>query len=276
MKKQFYFIAIFCFSLVNVKSQYYYKDILMNKQLSNELNIYKEEKINQIGITSLESDGMPSEGFFCKKEINKDYTKVEIITQTSTSYKTILTSSFNKQGLLLKTNDSSEVSVTNGFYSYNEDNKIIKIFSETHFAQDDYEDNNFEDHFYTYDNIGNLTKLMLVKNKKDTMNFIFLQDENKNITIEKNIKTGDLYYYYYDSKNRLTDIVHKYKNQKKVTTDYIFQYNQGNQLAQMKVAEGEGAYYFVWKYNYNGNLRSTERCYSKEGKLLGSIEYNYR
>jgi len=44
----------------------------------------------------------------------------------------------------------------------------------------------------------------------------------------------------------------------------------------MKVAEEEGAYYFVWKYNYEGNLRTTERCYSKEGKLLGSIEYKYR
>ena len=108
------------------------------------------------------------------------------------------------------------------------------------------------------------------------MNFLFSLDENKNIAIEKNSETGDLYYYYYDAKNRLTDIVHKYQQQKKITIDYIFQYNQGNQLAQMKVAEEEGAYYFVWKYNYEVNLRTTERCYSKEGKLLGSIEYKYR
>jgi hypothetical protein len=276
MKKQFYFIAIFCFAMSNAKSQYFYKDILTNKQLSSELGIYKQEKIKEIGVTSLENDGMPSEGFFCKKEISKDYTQIEIVTQTATSYKTILTSTFSKQGLLLRTNDSSEVSVTNSSYTYSVDNKIVTISAETHFAQDDYEDNNFEDHHYSFDKEGNLSNLIVVKNKKDTLHYIFSLDENKNVTIEKNIETGDLYYYYYDNKNRLTDIVHKYKNQKKVTTDYIFQYNQANQLAQMKVAEEEGAYYFVWKYNYDGNLRSTERCYSKEGKLMGSIEYKYR
>ena len=52
------------------------------------------------------------------------------------------------------------------------------------------------------------------------MNFLFSLDENKNVTIEKNSETGDLYYYYYDAKNRLTDIVHKYQQQKKINTDY--------------------------------------------------------
>lgn len=276
MKKKFYFIPLCCFFFVKANSQYFYKDILINKQLVTELNTYKDEKIKEIAVISLETDGMTSDGFFCKKEISRDYSTIKIITQTSTSYKTILTSTFSKEGYLQTTKDSSEISVTNSLYTYNNFNKVIKIISETHFKQDDYEDNNFEDHFYTYDNTGNLAKLIVVKNKKDTMNFLFSLDENKNIAIEKNSETGDLYYYYYDAKNRLTDIVHKYQQQKKVTTDYIFQYNQGNQLAQMKVAEEEGAYYFVWKYNYQGNLRTTERCYSKEGKLIGSIEYKYR
>lgn len=276
MKKQLYFIIVFCIVVASAKSQYFYKDILVNKQLTTELTIFKEEKVKEVGVTSLEEDGLPSEGFFCKKEISKNYTQVEIVTQTSTSYKSILTSIFSKQGLLLNTNDSSQVSVTNTAYTYNENNLPVKIISETHLADDDYVDNNFEDHFYTYDGKGNLSKLVVVKNKKDTLNYIFSVDENQNVTIEKNIETGDLYYYYYDSKKRLTDIVHKYQNQKKTTTDYIFQYNQGSQLAQMKVAEEEGAYYFVWKYNYDGNLRTTERCYSKEGKLLGSVEYKYR
>ncbi len=276
MKKKFYFIPLCCFFFVKAKSQYFYKDIIINKQLVTELNTYKDEKIKEIAVISLETDGLPSEGFFCKKEISRDYSTIKTITQTSTSYKTILTSTFSKEGYLQTTKDSSEISVTNSIYTYNNINKVIKIISETHFKQDDYEDNNFEDHFYTYDNTGNLAKLIVVKNKKDTMNFLFSLDENKNIAIEKNSETGDLYYYYYDAKNRLTDIVHKYQQQKKITTDYIFQYNQGNQLSQMKVAEEEGAYYFVWKYNYEGNLRTTERCYSKEGKLLGSIEYKYR
>ena len=215
MKKKIYFIPLCCFFFVKAKSQYFYKDIIINKQLVTELNTYKDEKIKEIAVISLETDGLPSEGFFCKKEISRDYSTIKTITQTSTSYKTILTSTFSKEGYLQITKDSSEIYVTNSIYTYNNLNKVIKIISETHFKQDDYEDNNFEDHFYTYDNTGNLAKLIVVKNKKDTMNFLFSLDENKNIAIEKNSETGDLYYYYYDAKNRLTDIVHKYQQQKK-------------------------------------------------------------
>ncbi|MBL0146203.1 MAG: hypothetical protein IPP48_10930 [Chitinophagaceae bacterium] len=178
---------------------------------------------------------------------------------------------------MISTNDSSEISVTNTYYSYNENNNPTKILSETHFAADDYNDENFEEHHYFYDASNSLpVKLLLVKNKKDSTVILFSADESKNVAIEKNTATGESYYYYYDTKSRLTDIAHKYQNQKKLTTDYIFQYNQANQITQMTVGEEEGAYFFVWKYTYEENLRINERCFSKERKLLGTIEYAYK
>ena len=35
--------------------------------------------------------------------------------------------------------------------------------------------------------------------------------------------------------------------------------------------------YFIWKYTYNDkNLRETEKCFTKERRLLGTIEYDYK
>jgi hypothetical protein len=263
-------------TIKNATGQFYYKDIIANNQSSADLNTLKAEKVKEVGVISLEQDGIPSEGFFCKKEISKNYTKVEVITQTATSYKSYFTSIYSKEGLLISSTDSSEVSVTNTKYVYNNNNNITSILSSTHFLEEESLDEIYEDHYYTYNEKNVPVKLVVVKNKKDTVIYLFSTDENGNVALEKNTLTGDIYYYYYDNKNRLTEIVHKYQNRKTSTTDYIFQYNRTNQITQMKVAEQEGAYYFTWKYNYDGNLRSNELCYSKEGKLMGSIEYKYR
>ena len=94
--------------------------------------------------------------------------------------------------------------------------------------------------------------------------------------IEKKKKTAEVYYYYYDEKNRLTDIVHKYSYQKQLFTESSFEYDDIGQLAKMVSSEKEGAYYFTWRYNYEDGLRTNERCYSKEGRLVGSVEYKYK
>jgi hypothetical protein len=187
------------------------------------------------------------------------------------------TSSFSNDGLLLQTQDSTEVSTTNSYYTYTSDNNLLKIESETHFAMDDdYSDQNFETHSFIYGVDNTLEKMYLIKNKKDSTLIVFSKDDKKNITIEKNTRNGESNYYYYDFKNRLTDVVHTYKGLKKLTPDYIFEYNNANQISQMTVSEEEGAYFFVWKYMYDGKLRTTERCFSKERRLLGTIEYEYK
>jgi hypothetical protein len=264
------------FMIKSAAGQFYYKDIIANLQSSVDLNTLKAEKVKEVGVTSLEQDGIPSEGFFCKKEISKNYTKVEVITQTATSYKSFFTSIYTNEGLLISSSDSSEVLVTNTTYVYDNNNNITSMKSSTHFLEEESLDEIYEEHYYTYNEKNIPVKLVVVKNKKDSVTHLFNTDESGNVAVEKNTLTGDIYYYYYDNKNRLTEIVHKYQNRKTSTTDYIFQYNRSSQITQMKVAEQEGAYYFTWKYIYDGNLRSTELCYSKEGKLMGNIEYKYR
>ena len=56
-------------------AQYYYKDIISNKQITADLNAYKENKIRKISVKSFEDNGIESEGFFCEKKISKNYKK---------------------------------------------------------------------------------------------------------------------------------------------------------------------------------------------------------
>ena len=257
-------------------AQYYYDDIVNNKQILSDLAVLKEKKIKGVKVTSIEPTGEESEGFTCQKKINRDFTEVEIYTATNDSYPNTFISYFNKAGLLQKTVDSSEAGATSIVYSYDDAKRLVSINSSKHFATDDDAGVVFEKHLYKYNAAGILEQMTLVKNNRDTTLYFFQPDDKGNVAIEKNSKTAEIYYYYYNTKNQLTDIVHSYSFQKKLFTEYSFEYNYAGQLVKMVTSEKEGAYFFTWRYNYEDGLRTNERCYSKEGRMIGSVEYKYK
>jgi YD repeat-containing protein len=263
-------------STSNLFAQYYYNDIVNNKLVLAEMATLKAKKINGVKVISLEATGEESEGFTCQKKINRDFTEVEIYTETNESYPNTFTSYFTKTGLLQRTVDSSEAGATTIAYMYDAAGRLVSVNSSKHFATDDDAGVVFEQHQYKYDNTGLLEKMILVKNNRDTTLYEFKADESGNVAIEKNSKTGEDYYYYYNGKNQLTDIVHKYSYQKKLFPEYAFEYDDAGQLVKMITTEKEGAYYFTWRYDYEDGLRINERCYAKEGKIMGSVEYKYK
>jgi len=257
-------------------AQYYYTDIVSNKQVMAEIALLKEKNIKAVKVTSFEPTGEESEGFICRKKINRDFTEVEIYTATNESYPTSFVSYFDKSGLLQKTIDTSEAGATTINYRYDAERRLVSMNSSKHFATEDDAGIVTEQHLYQYNTTGILEKMSLIKNNLDTTQYIFEADEDGNIIIEKNSRTSEVYYYYYDTKNQLTEIVHRYSYQKTLFTESSFEYNNMGQVTKMISSEKEGAYYFTWRYNYEDGLRATERCYSKEGRMMGSVEYLYK
>jgi YD repeat-containing protein len=276
MVKKIFVALIILATVYSADAQYYYNDIINHKQVLAELAILKEKKIKGVKITSLESNGEESEGFICQKKINRDFTEVEIYTETNQSYPNTFISYFDKAGLLQRTIDSSEAGATSVDYSYDAAGRIVSISSSKHFATDDDAGITSERHLYRYNANGILEQMTLIKNNRDTTLYFFEADETGNIAIEKNSKTSELYYYYYDAKNRLTDIVHRYSYQKNLFPEFSFEYNPAGQVTKMVTTEKEGAYFFTWRYAYEDGLRMNERCYSKEGRIMGSVEYKYK
>ncbi|MBS1509923.1 MAG: hypothetical protein JST86_03730 [Bacteroidetes bacterium] len=274
---RYFFTAVLFSCLTSATfAQYYYKDIVSNKQLIADMARLKEQKIKTVNLSSFEDDGTPSEGFFCQKSINKNYTEVETKSRTNVTGASLLTSSFNSKGLLEKSVDSSDIASSTSLYEYNDKNNITHITSIARSSDDDFKNEIREEHIYEYNDKGAVSKMYRVKNGSDTTLFLFSQDEKGNVDIEKNTKTGDTYYYYYDAANRLTDVVRLNPYNQKMLPDYMFEYNNGGLITQMTTTEEGGSYYFIWKYTYDNGLRIKEKCFSKEKRLMGSIEYEYK
>ncbi len=275
IKTVFASAVIFVFSF-SAGAQYYYKDILSNSQLIAEMAQLREQKIKSISLKSFEDDGSPSEGFFCEKKINRNYTAVETLTKSNVTGASEFTSTFNDKALLLQTLDSSDISSSTSTYTYTGSNKIKSIVSIIRSSDDDFKNEIREEHIYEYNDKDLPVKMTRIKNNTDSTSFVFSTDDNNNVSIEKNTKTGDTYYYYYDNKNRITDVVRMNQFNQKMLPDYIFEYNNAGLIAQMTTTEEGGSYYFIWRYTYDNGLRIREKCYSKEKRLMGTIEYEYK
>lgn len=274
--KSILLLTLITSSGLHLHAQYYYNDIVNNKQVMAELALLKQKKINGVKVISLEATGEETEGFTCQKKINRDFTEVEIYTETNESYPNTFISYFTKTGLLQRTVDSSEAGATTVDYTYDAAGRLVSIYSSKRFATDDDAGILFEQHQYKYNEAGVLLSMILVKNKRDTTLIEFKPDENGNPGIEKNSKTGEVYYYYHNSRNQLTEILHQYNSRKNPFTEYTFEFDEAGQLARMKTVEKEGADYFTWRYDYEDGLRINERCYLKQGSIIGSVEYKYK
>ncbi len=279
-EKKFRFAAlvlITCLGNMNVTAQFYYKDVWYPQQLHKEMDMLKAEKVKAVSVKSFDSNGEPSEGFFCEKRINKNYTSSQTITKSTVTSQSLLSSYFNAKELLIKTADSSEAALNLTEYVYNNNDQVAAVNTLTK-AYDDANAIN-ENHQYIFDPGGRLQQMIRKKNNADYSTINFKVDEKGNVIEEQEIlKNGQStkYFYYYDDKNNLTDVVHYNDRAKRLLPDYMYEYNALGQIKQMTTIE-EGGGYYIWRYTYNDQkLRDTEKCFSKEKKLLGSVQYSYK
>ena len=270
------FVLLFCSSLEGT-AQYFYKDIWTNQQLTKEFSILKNENLRTVSIKSFEDDGEPSDGFFCEKKIDKNFTRSEMISRSYITQQSLLVSNYNERGWILKTVDSSQTSLARSDYEYDSKGRITKV---TNFTKANDEDGGItETHEYIYNAAGKPQKMTRRKNNVDISVVNFTEDEKGNVIDEEEVtkgKKGRKYLYYYDDKNRMTDIVHFNERAQRLLPDYMYEYNPQGQIKQMISTDDNISNYFTWKYTYNDQrLRESEKCYSKEKRLLGSIQYEY-
>lgn len=274
-------LLLFCFP--DLHAQYYYKDVISNKQISVDMATYKQKKIHTIKLKSFEDDGSESDGFLCEKTISRDYSTVELFTRSNISAISLFTSVFNNKMQLLNSTDSSNISVTYTYYTYDQD-RLKKVQTVVRSNDDDFTNEIVEEHIYEYNDAGYPVSMMRVKDRHDSTKILFSLDEKNNVAIEKDTKTARKFYYYYDAKNRITDIAHTNEFRSNMVADYVFEYDASGMLKQMTVTEqGVGTdlkdadpLYTIWRYVNEDGLRQKEGLFTQNGKLLGSIEYYYK
>jgi hypothetical protein len=275
MKRTLGLSILMLITICNNYAQYYYKDIVSTIQAKKEMESYKSAGIHQMKINSIESNGENSQGFYCEKKITKDYKKTSLYTKSIGTSKSVLISYFNDDNQLIKTYDSSELVISSNEYVY-DNNRLIKITTVSKSSDDDFVNNLKEEHIYIYTNNTDLPERMYrIKNSKDSNLVVFSIDENNHISIEKDTRNASKYYYYYTTSNQISDIVHTNEYKQKLVADYIFEYNSLGQISQMTTTEDGNDNFLVWKYAYDNGLKTMERIYSKDGKMIGKLEYKY-
>ncbi|MFT3911186.1 MAG: hypothetical protein QM737_17330 [Ferruginibacter sp.] len=276
--------VLFSMASLATHAQYYYKDIISNKQISADMATYKSKKIHSIKLKSFEEDGSESDGFLCEKTISRDYSTVELFTRTNISAISLFISVFNDKMQLINSTDSSNISSTHTYYTYDQQGRLKKVETVVRSNDDDFTNEIIEEHIYTYNDAGHPMYMMRVKDKRDSTKILFSLDEKNNVAIEKDTKTARKFFYYYDAKNRITDIAHTNEFRQNTVADYVFEYDAGGMLKQMTVTE-EGVcpdrqdvepIYTIWRYVNEDGLRQKEGLFTQNGKLLGSIEYEYK
>jgi hypothetical protein len=259
-------------------AQFYYKDIWTIQQLTKDFSILKNENVRTVVVKSFEDDGEPSQDFFCERKIDRDFTKSETVTRSIITQQSLLVSYYNERGWLVKTVDSTQTSLSRVEYAYDNKGHTIMVTSFT--KANDENGGITETHQYNYNAAGKPEKMIRKKNNADVSTVNFTIDDKGNVIDEEEIIRGikgRKYFYYYDDKNRLTDVVHYNERAKRLLPDYMYEYNTAGQIKQMISTEDNISNYFTWTYSYNDRrLRESEKCYSKEKRLLGSIQYEYK
>jgi hypothetical protein len=264
-------------TLQESKGQYYYRDLMSIAQNHRQHQVLKANKVNRITLYSFEASGEPTENFTCEQTLNNNFTQVKTLTNSQLSGKSLLTNYFNSVGQLYRSVDSSSESINTYLYEYDSIGRLMRIINSASAYGDKSKSN--ESHDWIYDPSGRPEKMIKIKDNQDTSEVVFKVDNKGNVIEEESFRKSisqEKVYYYYDSLNRLTDIVRYNDKAKKLLPDYLFDYSPNNQITQMVTVQNGGIDYLTWRYAYDEKgLKTSERCYNKQKQLVGRIEYKY-
>lgn len=276
MMKKTLFCGICLVMTITVFAQHYYKDILVLEASNQRHKLNRQNKVSSIKFVSFDADNNPIEGFSSEQKFNRDHSEINTRTSTTLTGATLSTSWYNSKDQLIKTQDTSDGSKTVVTYTYAADGRLQSLENITTSAGD------FmirEIHQWTYNAQGKPTKMLKIKNNKDTTYIEYVLDEKGNPAEEKSMfkkQALPTVFYYYDDDNLLTDIVRYNIAAKRLLPDYVFEYDEKNRVGSMLVVPEEGSDYQKWYYSYDDDgLKILDACYSKTKTLIARVEYQY-
>lgn len=276
MKTVISIFIICCMGLAG-QSQHYYNDLLATGEQMKKHAIWRQHQVKSVRFNSYDGNNQPIDGFKCEQNVRNNFTEIVTETTTSLTGTSVNTATFNAAGQLIKTTDTADGNKTEITYAYDANNRITNIVSLA-FSPGNYVSK--EQHLWFYDANGKPVRMQKIKNNADTTYITYVPDENGNPGEEKSVRQGQslpTVYYYYDDKNRLTDIVRYNNRAKRLLPDYIFEYDDRNRITTMMViTEGTGDYQ-KWHYSYDAKgLKVQDMCFSKTKVLIGKVEYKYQ
>jgi hypothetical protein len=274
--KNVFTAAFLLFSSVT-QAQYYYKDIIGTQEVNQTIKLYLDNKVLSAEATAFDGEGVKSNDFSETHNFFADRGILKIASRD----KTTITNQyyrFDSKGLLTAISDTSSSVISATTYSYDGNNPVLIKNVVSDAADSIYVT---EIHQWFYNEQGRPVKMLRILNNNDTTDVRFTLDSKGNVTEElpfiKRI-SRDKTYYYYDAKNRLTDIVRFNVKARRLLPDYMFEYSDKNQVIQkITTLSSLSIGYLIWRYVYDDKgLKIKEASFNRDKAMTGKIEYSYR
>jgi YD repeat-containing protein len=258
---------------LGASAQYYYKDIVGNRESNEQLGHYRSAGVRSVTLASYDADGSRSDAL----EVQQRFDNGKLTTTTVLdSNSAVLLSFVDDQGRVARTVDSSEASLSTTTYTYNTQGQLERVANVTRdiagrFVQE-------EVHRWEWSN-GRPQRMWRIKNGRDSVEVRLVIDERGNVSEEHTQQRGqepDVVYYYYDGKGQLTDIVRFNQKAKRLLPEYMFEYNDAGQVIQRITVPANNSNYTIWRYQYDERgLKIKEALYDRYKKMSGKVEYTY-
>lgn len=261
---------------IQARGQFYYNDVVLNRQGNEKHQLYRKLKVMRITARSSAETGDPgAEPLTLEQSYNSSFSQLKTRTSANSSQSS-QTNYYNAQGLLYRSVDSSVNVITQYEYQYEGDR--LSALTSTGFTPGDSQ-KAVETHQWTFDARGCPVRMVRLRKGFDSSEVRFRCDEQGRVTEEQAFRKetgGEKIYYYHDTEGRVTDVVRYQDKLGKLIPDYTFDYNTEGQLSERMVVQNGGVDYLTWKYEYDAQgLPVRESCFSRQKKRIGTVEYRY-
>ena len=261
---------------LTVFSQYYYTDLVDARLINDRMKNLIAQKVKLITATGYDAAGAKTSDFSERQEVDGEKKSINITSrngqQVNRQYY-----QFDNDYRLTSVTDSSDGIKTVTSYAYDNGN-ITSIKTAVKDSLQDFIET--IEHQYQYNTVGKPERLLRILNGKESSEYRFTLEEHKNVADEQLFRRGvgyDRVYYYYDDKNRLTDVVRYNKKAQKLLPTMMFEYDDTGRIIQkLTVVSADNPDYLIWRYLYDAKgLKTKEALFNKNKELTGRIEYTY-
>src|SRR4030095_6370550 len=263
---------------LTVLSQYYYTDLVDARLINDRMKNLTTQKVKSITATGYDAAGAKTSDFNEWQEVDGEKKSLKITSrngqQVNRQYY-----QFDNDYRLINVVDSSDGLKSITSYSYDNNGNITLIKTAVKDSLQDFSET--IEHQYHYNSSGKPERLLRILNGKDSSEYRFTLEEHKNVADEQLFRRGvgyDRIYYYYDDKNRLTDVVRYNKKAQKLLPTMMFEYDDTGRIIQkLTVVSSDNPDYLIWRYLYDAKgLKTKEALFNKQKELTGRIEYAYK
>src|ERR1700721_541076 len=146
-----FFLLITLFLLTRVcNAQYYYKDLVVNRENTANWRSYKDNHVKAVTLSSLETDGKPTEGFEGDQQVSADELHVTTHSKSPGTGDSWIFADYSPRGQgLIRNLDTSDTYENMSIYQYDDQGQLISI-SDTSTETDNHL-TDVEQHIWTYD-----------------------------------------------------------------------------------------------------------------------------